>query len=207
MRLLLAALMASVAGVRAQAHDLTLDLRTPAGAPVVGAVAIFHAAQAGESAGWKSGGPYRVAQHNIQFEPGVLIVPLGTDVSFPNRDRVRHHVYSFSPAKRFELKLYGRDESRSVRFDKPGVVALGCNIHDSMSGFVVVVDTPFAVKSDSSGRAVIAGLPSGPGTLSLWHPRLKGPGNELVRSIRIAGDRREAVVLDLRGAAPISQAY
>ena len=65
-------------------------------------------------------------------------MPVGATVSFPNRDKVRHHVYSFSAAKKFDLKLYGRDETRSVVFDKPGVVALGCNIHDVMSGFIVV---------------------------------------------------------------------
>ena len=85
---------------------------------------------------------YYLRQRQHQFHPFVLVVPVGANVSFPNFDPTRHHVYSFSPAKRFELKLFARDQSRSVRFDKPGVVALGCNIHDQMSAFIDVVDTP-----------------------------------------------------------------
>ena len=75
-------------------------------------------------------GRFVVSQRNIQFHPFLTIVPVGADVSFPNLDPTKHHVYSFSPAKRFELKLFARDQSRTVHFDKPGVVALGCNIHD-----------------------------------------------------------------------------
>jgi plastocyanin len=206
MRFPLAVLIALLGAAQARAAQLTVDIKGPNGRPVSDAVAMFRPA-AGATAGGRLSGPYRVAQQNIQFQPGVLIVPVGADVSFPNRDAVRHHVYSFSPAKRFELKLYGRDDSRSVHFDKPGVVALGCNIHDSMSGFVVVVDTPYAVKSDSAGRAVIAGVPAGPGTLTVWHPLSKAGRNETVRPVRIAGDARETVVLDLRGSAPVSRAY
>ena len=83
-----------------------------------------------------------MAQENISFSPHVLIVPVGATVAFPNHDRVRHHVYSVSKPKKFDIKLYGRDETRTEAFDKPGVVALGCNIHDQMSGFIIVVDTP-----------------------------------------------------------------
>jgi plastocyanin len=207
MRLLLGLFVGSVFATQALAAELTLELKTPAGRPVAGAVAMFRPAQGDAGSGFKATGPFKVAQQNIQFQPGVLIVPVGADVSFPNRDSVRHHVYSFSPAKRFELKLYGREESRSVRFDKPGVVALGCNIHDSMSGFVVVVDTPYAAKSDSAGRAVIEGVPAGAGTLTVWHPLLKSARNETVRSLKLRGDARETVVLDLRAAAPVSRNY
>ena len=104
-------------------------------------------------------------QHNIAFDPHVLIVPVGSTVGFPNLDKVRHHVYSFSKVKKFDLKLYGRDETRSVVFDKAGVVALGCNIHDSMSGFIIVVDTPYAMKTDANGRVVIANVPAGSATV------------------------------------------
>lgn len=205
MRLPLAVAIAALLAAQARAAELTVDIKTASGRPVPGAVAMFR--PAGGAAGLKVGTGYKVAQQNIQFQPGVLIVPVGADVSFPNRDPVRHHVYSFSPAKRFELKLYGRDETRSVHFDKPGVVALGCNIHDSMSGFVVVVDTPYAVKSDSAGRAVLDGLPAGPGTLTVWHPLSKAARNETVRPMRVAGEAHDTVVLDLRGAAPVSKAY
>jgi hypothetical protein len=94
-------------------------------------------------------------------------------VGFPNKDKVRHHVYSFSSAKTFELKLYGQQEERTVTFDKAGVVALGCNIHDSMIGYIYVADTPFAAKTNAAGEAMIRGLPAGAGTLTVWHPDMK----------------------------------
>ncbi len=132
-----------------------------------------------------------MVQHNLQFDPFVLIVPVGASVAFPNRDAVRHHVYSFSPTKAFELKLYGKDDTRSVRFDKAGVVALGCNIHDGMVAFIKVVDTPFAAKTDDKGEAAqLKGLPAGQVQVRVWHPYLKAPGNEIVRTVavRTSGD-------------------
>ncbi|HET6942615.1 MAG TPA: methylamine utilization protein, partial [Sphingomicrobium sp.] len=87
-----------------------------------------------------TGGTFSVSQRDMQFHPFVLVVPVGAKVSFPNLDPTRHHVYSFSPAKKFELKLFAKDQSRSVVFDKPGVVALGCNIHDAMTAFIYVAD-------------------------------------------------------------------
>ena len=104
-------------------------------------------------------------------------------VAFPNRDTVRHQVYSFSPAHPFQLKLYSREESRTVRFDRVGVIALGCNIHDSMVAFIKVVDTPFAAKTDAMGVVVLHGLPAGAGMLKIWHPYLKATGNELASSL------------------------
>jgi hypothetical protein len=126
-----------------------------------------------------------MAQQNMQFQPFVLIVPTGAEVSFPNLDVVLHHVYSFSSAKTFELKLYGHDETRKVRFDKPGVVAVGCNIHDSMVGFIRVVDTPYAAKTNAAGEAVIHDLPGGAAAVTLWQPYLKAPRNELTRDVTL----------------------
>jgi hypothetical protein len=144
--------------------------------------------------------PYVVTQRNIQFTPFVLIVPVGAQVSFPNQDKVRHHVYSFSKAKRFELKLYGRDEHQSVLFDKPGPVPLGCNIHDSMAGFIMVVDTPFAAQTDASGRASLPNLPAGNARLRVWHPYAQVPGGQLVQPLAIpaSGVVARAVNLNLR---------
>ena len=99
---------------------------------------------------------YVVSQKNIQFHPFLTIVPVGADVSFPNFDPTKHHVYSFSPAKRFELKLFAKDQSRTVRFDRPGVVALGCNIHDQMSAFIVVTDSVWTARTNGQGNAVFA---------------------------------------------------
>lgn len=111
-------------------------------------------------------------QQAKQFVPNVLAVRTGSAVSFPNSDDIRHHVYSFSPAKRFELRLYQGTPSEPVRFDTPGVVVLGCNIHDWMVGYVYVTDDPWFVVSDQQGRAPFAQLPPGRYSVSLWHPLL-----------------------------------
>ena len=93
-------------------------------------------------------GPYRIRQHKMMFHPFVSVVPVGATVDFPNLDATRHHVYSFSPAKRFELKLFARDQTRSIRVDKAGVIAIGCNIHDQMSAFLFVSATRWAQRTE-----------------------------------------------------------
>ena len=130
-------------------------------------------------------GPYAVAQRDIQFAPHILIVPVGATVTFPNFDKVRHHVYSFSKTKKFELKLFGRDESRTVVFDKPGAVALGCNIHDAMNGVVYVTASPYTAMTDAAGRVRMSVAP-GPGRVAVWHPSIRATGNTLEQSASIA---------------------
>ena len=181
------------------AADLTVVVRNPAGQPVADAVASFVPA-----GGVAAGAPIRfswamnMAQENLQFSPFVLIVPVGADVTFPNHDNVRHHVYSFSSAKRFELKLYGKEEARTVKFDKAGTVALGCNIHDHMVGFLRVVATPYAAKTDASGRAVLKDVPAGAGTLTVWHPYMKSPNGETTLQLAAGASGQQAVTADLR---------
>lgn len=130
-------------------------------------------------------GPYVVAQRNIQFDPRVLIVPVGATVSFPNFDKVRHHVYSFSKPKKFELKLFGRDESRNVVFDKPGAVALGCNIHDAMNGVVYVTASPYTALTDAAGLVRMNVTP-GAGRVAVWHPSIRSAGNTLEQPASVA---------------------
>ncbi|WP_238474366.1 methylamine utilization protein [Pseudomonas cavernae] len=110
-------------------------------------------------------------QRDKQFAPYVLAVRTGTPVSFPNSDNIRHQVYSFSPAKHFELRLYKGTPSQPVVFDKPGVVVLGCNIHDWMLGYVYVTDDPWYAVSDAGGRLRL-NLPPGRYRVSLWHPQV-----------------------------------
>lgn len=110
-------------------------------------------------------------QQAKQFVPNVLVVRSGTKVAFPNSDNIRHHVYSFSPAKRFELRLYQGTPSEPVLFDKPGAVVLGCNIHDWMVGYVYVTDDPWFAVSDAQGRVQLDTLPVGSYAVSLWHPQ------------------------------------
>jgi plastocyanin len=190
----------------AQAADLAVTVRTAQGKPVADAVVTIAGPRSGPI---RFAWPYRMAQHQMQFDPFVLIVPVGADVAFPNLDSVRHHVYSFSPAKTFELKLYGRDETRVVHFDKPGVVALGCNIHDGMVAFIVVVETPYAAKTDETGQAVIHGAPPGAVTVRVWHPYLRAPGNALSVAAAVPRDGvgRAAVAAELRSPPEHHQMY
>ena len=166
-------------------------VRDAAGNVVPNAVVMLESGPPGTVRTIKFPWPYMVAQQNIQFAPYVLIVPVGAQVSFPNRDKVRHHVYSFSKPKRFELKLYGKEDSRTVLFDKPGPVALGCNIHDSMTGFIMVVQTPFAARTDAAGRVSLADVPAGNARLRVWHPFARAPGNEQAQMLAGAGQRRD----------------
>ncbi len=131
-------------------------------------------------------GSYAVGQRNIQFDPQVLIVPVGATVRFPNFDKVRHHVYSFSKPKKFELKLFGQDESRSVVFDKPGAVTLGCNIHDAMNGVVYVTNSPYTAQTDANGR-VHMNVAAGTGRITVWHPSIRSAGNQLEQAVTIGG--------------------
>ncbi|HIV71610.1 MAG TPA: methylamine utilization protein [Candidatus Aquabacterium excrementipullorum] len=110
-------------------------------------------------------------QKNRRFTPTVLPVQTGTAVNFPNLDTVRHHVYSFSPAKKFEIKLYAGTPAAPVVFDKPGTATLGCNIHDTMVGYIHVVDTPYFGTTDAAGKVTID-IPAGEHKAQLWYPAL-----------------------------------
>jgi plastocyanin len=196
----LAVVVFGVALAPALAGELMVALTTAAGQPIRDAVVMFR-----PDAGIPADAPRlpsaaRTIQTDVRFDPMVLLVPVGAEVAFPNKDKVRHHVYSFSPAKRFELKLYGRDESRSVTFDKAGVVALGCNIHDQMIGFVVVSDTPYAAKVGPDGTVKIQGLPAGGGMLTVWQPFLRAKDNKTAQpvTVPVQGAARVNLVLNVR---------
>jgi plastocyanin len=181
----------------AGAATVGIDVRGIDGKPLAGAVVVLETARKATAPihfAWGS----VMAQRNIAFDPHVLIVPVGSSVSFPNQDKVRHHVYSVSKTKNFDLKLYGRDETRSVVFDRPGVVALGCNIHDAMSGIIIVVDTPFAAQADSSGHVVLTGVPAGTATVRLWHPSIRAPDNSSVQPVSIAANGGNLTLTALR---------
>jgi len=113
-----------------------------------------------------------IEQRGQEFSPLVTVVRVGTTVQLPNRDNVEHHVYSQSQAKKFEFPLYAPGRAESVVFDRPGVVALGCNIHDWMLAYVVVVDTPWYSRTDAAGHGMIAGVPPGRYRAEVWHRRL-----------------------------------
>jgi len=188
------------------AASLAVRVVDPSGRPVRDAVvALYPAGNAARAP--RPGGRYVVAQKNIQFRPYLSIVPVGADVSFPNLDPPKHHVYSFSPAKRFELKLFAKDQSRTVHFDKPGVVALGCNIHDQMSAFIVVTDSVWTARTNGQGVAVFGDAPNTPARLTAWHPYLRAPGGVVQQSIR-PGQRHASFSMRLRPPpAPMQMDY
>ena len=126
-------------------------------------------------------------QIDKEFIPKVKAVYVGSTVSFPNRDSVRHHVYSFSPAKRFEVPLYAGVPAQPVLFDKVGVVVLGCNIHDWMIGYVYVSESPYFAKTGPDGTAVIGNVRAGTFIVRVWHPRLAGSESETRREISVSG--------------------
>ncbi len=176
------AIVGTAISTAAAAAPVTIQVIGPDGRPLAGAVVTVTMPGTPPPA---PRGSYAVAQRSIQFDPQVLIVPVGATVSFPNFDKVRHHVYSFSKPKKFELKLFGRDESRAITFDKPGAVTLGCNIHDSMNGVVYVTASPYTALTDANGR-VRMNVAAGGGRIAVWHPAIRGPNNMLEQPALIA---------------------
>jgi plastocyanin len=124
----------------------------------------------------------RLMQAGRSFSPRVLGVTAGTRVDFPNADAVFHNVFSYSKAKRFDLGYYGKGKSKSVVFDTPGLIKVFCDIHASMSAYILVVATPFVVQPDALGDYRIVGLPPGDYRLRLWHPER----GELSRAVTVA---------------------
>lgn len=141
-----------------------------------------------------------IEQAARRFAPRTSIVQTGTSIAFPNLDTVRHHVYSFSPAKPFELKLYAGVPAAPVLFDKPGNVVIGCNIHDRMIAWVQVVDTPWFGKSDAAGRVQVGPMPAGEYRLRSFHPDQREPSAE--RRLRLVGSTESApLVIELKPGA------
>jgi plastocyanin len=128
-----------------------------------------------------------VDQVNKTFVPGVLPITVGTSVRFPNHDQIHHHVYSFSPTKTFELPLYKGDDAPPVVFDKVGVVKIACNIHDWMSGIILVVPTPYFSVTGADGRFVLEDLPSGTYVLVAWHALSTVKPEETAQTVQVPG--------------------
>jgi plastocyanin len=124
-------------------------------------------------------------QQARKFVPQVLVVQTGTVVSFPNNDTVSHQVYSFSPARPFQLPLYKGEAHTPITFDRPGLVVLGCNIHDEMVGYVYVTESPYYAKTDSDGRALIHDVPAGRYQLDVWGPRVADAHDTLKRELAV----------------------
>jgi plastocyanin len=134
-----------------------------------------------------------VDQVDKEFLPEVQAILVGTAVTFPNNDNVRHHVYSFSPARRFELPLYAGVPAQAIVFDKPGVVVLGCNIHDWMVGYIYVSESPYFAKTGNDGKVLVSELPPGRYTVRVWHPQLEATEESTRRSVDVSRVRHADV--------------
>ena len=135
----------------------------------------------------------QIEQIDLEFVPGVKAILVGTPVSFPNRDDVRHHVYSFSQPKRFELPLYVGTPAQPIVFDTPGVVTIGCNIHDWMIGYIYVSESPYFALTGADGTAVVSGLPGGRYILRVWHARMRLPEDTTRRPAGFAANQSAAL--------------
>lgn len=187
--------------------DVLLQLSDPNGMPAGDVVVALspEGAPGSAGAGIRNGKPVVIDQRDKAFVPAVTVVQAGTEITFPNNDSTSHHVYSFSKPNSFELPLYKGDLHRPVKFDSPGIATLGCNIHDFMVGYVVVVDTPWFGRTASDGSLAVPGVPPGRYQVTIWSPRLDRTRFEDLGSITVdAGSAtRHAVVLPraLRGTA------
>jgi plastocyanin len=135
-------------------------------------------------------------QVNRAFAPDLLVIPVGSTVAFPNSDGVSHQIYSFSAAKRFQLPLYRGKPYPPVQFDQPGVITLGCNIHDDMLAYLLVTDAPYFGRTDARG-AWSADVPRGRYRVSIWHPRLRESEADLERELTVSDAERADLTLHL----------
>jgi plastocyanin len=178
------ALVLGALPVLAPGADLSVTVVDALDRPLADAV-VYVAGAGAVSGTHASPATFVIDQKNKQFEPRISVVQAGTSVSFPNSDQIRHSVYSFSPAKTFTLKLYSGKPATPVVLDKPGLVVLGCNIHDKMSAWVMVVDTPDYAQTDATGHALLRNVRAGDYVLYAWYPGLDdGP---VTQKLAVAG--------------------
>jgi plastocyanin len=185
-----------VCGHCVAAADMTVSVVDSAGRGVAGIVIIAEP----ESALPEKHAPRTAImdQQHMQFVPRILVIQTGTGVDFPNSDQIQHQVYSFSAPKSFKLSLYAGHKYAPIVFDRPGLVTLGCNIHDGMIGYIYVTDSPFFGRSDESGQLQLHGLPGGSYTLTAWHPQMQEPGDNTLRlQFTLADNEHSAPVIHL----------
>ena len=182
------------------ATTLEVQVVDGAGKPLAGAAVFLESREAKLAA--RPVNTIEIVQSARQFLQPVTLVPVGSAVSFPNRDTVRHHLYSFSPVKKFEIKLYVGTPAAPVLFDQPGIAALGCNIHDNMAAWVVVVETPYYGLSGADGKLNLAHLPPGSYHLRTWHPGLTPGAAALDQPVLIAASGSTQAQVKVPGLAP-----
>jgi plastocyanin len=181
-----------VATAAAQAASVSVTVTDATGQPLADAVVTLEPATGKLPV--KPMPQVDIAQAKRQFEPRLTVVTVGTPVNFPNFDTVRHQVYSFSPIKTFEIKLYAGVPHAPIVFDKPGAAVLGCNIHDRMAAWVVVVDTPHHARSPVSGVVRIDGVAAGSYRLRAWHAGVPAGKEPAPVVLSVAGDGAQAQI-------------
>jgi plastocyanin len=177
---------------------MRVTLRDAAGrvAPVADAVIWLPGVEPASSVPRVSSPP-RVAQRGKRFEPRVEVVRVGTEVAFPNYDRVFHNVFSLSEVARFDLGLYRNGASRAARFERPGVARIYCNIHPQMTAFMVVVDSGLYARTGPDGVAELDQVPSGRHAVRVWHERAE----ESERTVVVAAGALADAAVALDGSA------
>jgi plastocyanin len=198
-------LLLTMAPLGLAAEPTTLSVRivdSSTGEPVEGARVIINQGQSAEPSSAE------MSQKNREFRPGTLVVSRGSKVNFPNRDTTQHHVYSFSPAKSFNIELFAGQPEEPILFDKTGVVEVGCNIHDQMQGFILVTDSALTARTGPDGKATIrlpasvAAMADGELAFSLWHDRLQNTTQTVDVTARMPSSGPLELALDLKPERP-----
>ncbi len=210
----LLACMAWALSGTSRAGDITVEVLNDKGEPVAGAVAYLLPNSAVQPA--PSTQLTKIDQIEKAFVPRISAMQAGGSVNFPNFDNIRHHVYSFSPARKFEIPLYEGVPAESIQFPTPGIVALGCNIHDWMAGYVVVTETPWHAITGEDGKAVIKGVPAGTFNIETWHEKLRGKPTKTRQKVEVSASgtvtasfaiKQKKVFSAFRGAAARGGGY
>ncbi|HTV79821.1 MAG TPA: hypothetical protein VMF03_16325 [Steroidobacteraceae bacterium] len=178
------------------AADLQVRVTQANGRPLPGAVVTVHPL----AAAVPPAAPVQAVmdQVNLAFTPDVLVIPVGSTVSFPNTDRTGHEVYSFSATHPFKLPLYRGKPYPPEHFDRAGLVTLGCNIHDAMLAYILVTDAPYYGRTGADGSWSQPDVARGRYRVEVWSPRLTAPGQTLQREIVVDG--AEHAVAELHAA-------